>query len=73
MMKNKVSLQVTGKDGKGYEFLCDPDSPLGEIHDVLFSMKRHIVEKINEHSQADRKALPDEEEKPEEVEEEKDE
>lgn len=31
-----------------YHFQCSPDSPLGEIHDVLCMMKQQIVGQINE-------------------------
>lgn len=31
-----------------YQFICAVDSPLGEAHDALSSMKSFIVQKINE-------------------------
>lgn len=32
-----------------YELSCDTDSPLGELHDALCSMKAHVVNLIVEH------------------------
>lgn len=47
MIKNMVHFEVkTGE--RTYNFLCSPDSPLGEIYDALHQMKREVIHKINE-------------------------
>ena len=56
MIKNKVALEVK-KEDKVYSFLCEINSPLGEIHDVLCMMKSEIVSRI--------KAVEDAEKPPE--------
>ena len=47
MIKNKIVLeQKIGE--RAYEFYCNPDSPLGEVHDVLHMMKDEIIKKMQE-------------------------
>ena len=47
MIKQKIVLEV--KIGERiYELDCSPDSPLGEIHDALSSMKFMIIEKMKD-------------------------
>lgn len=33
---------------RSYRFTCQNDSPLGEVHDVLSTMKYYVIQKINE-------------------------
>ena len=47
MISNKVHLTVKSNE-KEYVFICDADSPLGVIHDVLSQFKSVVVQKINE-------------------------
>lgn len=42
MIKTKTVLEIQ-KGDKVYQLLCDPDAPLGELHDVLHAMKAHVV------------------------------
>lgn len=36
-----------------YQFLCAPDSPLGEVHDALLAMRNHVVHRILEQQKAE--------------------
>ncbi len=53
MQKNKVTLEVE-KNSHIYMFQCDPDSPLGEIYDVLSEIRSHIVHRMNEQEAAEK-------------------
>ncbi len=45
MIKSKTLLEH--KIGERiYEFHCDPNSPLGELHDALTVMRNFVIEKI---------------------------
>jgi len=46
MIKNKVVFEIE-KDERNYLFIMEQDSPLGEIHDVLSSMRQEVVNRIN--------------------------
>ena len=48
MIKNQTVLELKGGSERIYKFVCDSDSPLGEIHDILCQMKAFIIQKINE-------------------------
>lgn len=45
MLKQKSTLEVKVAE-RSYEFQCDPQAPLGEIHDALCQMKVYIVQRI---------------------------
>lgn len=45
MLKNNTILEIKMNE-RNYQFQCSPDSPLGEIHDVLHQMKAFIIQKI---------------------------
>ena len=47
MLKNIVKLEKKIGD-RIYHFICDPDSPVGEIHDALHEMKDFVVNKMIE-------------------------
>ena len=47
MLKNISKLEVKIGE-KLYHFLCDCDSPLGEVHDALAKMKSFVVSTIVE-------------------------
>ena len=50
MLKNKIALEH--KIGERiYEFVCTPDSPLGEIHDAVCAFKSFIVDRINKENE----------------------
>jgi hypothetical protein len=47
MIKTKIVIEEK-TEKRIYQFECDAESPLGEIHDILCIMKASIVEKIKE-------------------------
>lgn len=47
MIKNKIAFEIK-KEERLYNFYCDPESPLGEIFDVLSSMRSMVFEKLKE-------------------------
>lgn len=47
MIKNLTALEIEIGE-RIYKLICEVDSPLGEVHDVLTRMKHHIVNLINE-------------------------
>ena len=53
MISNKIHFTVKNNE-KDYVFICDADSPLGVIHDVLCQFKGVIVQKINEVEEAEK-------------------
>jgi len=47
MIKNLTALEI--KIGERiYKFLCDVDSPLGEVHDVMMQMKGQVLKLMND-------------------------
>ena len=46
MIKSVTRLEHKVGD-RVYHFMCDNDSPLGEIHDALAKFKSYVVEIIN--------------------------
>ena len=48
MIKNQTVLELKGGSERIYKFVCENDSPLGEIHDILCQMRGFIVQRINE-------------------------
>jgi len=47
MLKNITKMEVKVGE-RVYQFLCEVDSPIGEVHDVLSSMKAFVVQRIQE-------------------------
>ena len=47
MIQSKTHFEITINDRK-YELICEPSSPLGELHDVICQFKGEIVGKIQE-------------------------
>jgi hypothetical protein len=45
MIKQKTTLEIE-KEKRRYTFECEPDSPLGEIYDVLTQMKAYVTQTI---------------------------
>ncbi len=54
MFKQKYVLEAKGKEDRLYRFECEVSAPLGELNDVLFSMKSLVVKQINEQQEKDR-------------------
>lgn len=52
MIKNLSSIEIKVGE-KTYVFLCDNDSPIGEVHDALSKMKSQIVEIINKANESE--------------------
>ena len=46
MIKNITKLEHKIGD-RFYQFFCDQDSPVGEVHDALSRFKTHVVGIIN--------------------------
>lgn len=51
MLKQKVVLEVNVKD-KHYQLECFPDSPLGEVYDVLCQMKAYVIQRMSDEQKA---------------------
>lgn len=47
MIKSVTKIEVKAGE-KIYQFICDNDCSLGEVHDVLHIMKSFVVKKIVE-------------------------
>ena len=54
MLENKTHLKVTLQD-KDYILTCDPDSPLGCLHDALLQMKGWTVARMIANQQDEEK------------------
>jgi hypothetical protein len=57
MIKQKTFLEVV-RGTKTYQLICECDSQLGELHDVLSEMKGYVIQRINEIREQEAKALP---------------
>lgn len=55
MLKAKTVLEIK-KNERVYSFELAPDSPLGEVHDVLVEMKHYVVQRITEHQSKENQA-----------------
>lgn len=58
MLQQKSSLLVKVGE-RTYELMCDGNSPLGELHDVIMQMKSYIVKRITEAHEAETKKPDD--------------
>ncbi len=54
MFKQKYILEAKGKEDRLYRFECDVTAPLGELNDVLFSMKSVVMKQLNEQHEKER-------------------
>lgn len=54
MLKNLSTIELKIGD-RIYKFLCEMDSPIGEVYDVLNKMKEFVIQKINEAQEAEKK------------------
>jgi hypothetical protein len=41
-----------------YQFFCDPNSPLGELHDALIIMRNFVIQKMQEIDQKKEEIAP---------------
>lgn len=55
MINNITKLEVKIGE-KVYQFLCEVDSPIGQVHDALSAMKGFVIQKINEAEEASKTA-----------------
>ncbi len=58
-MTENTKLEVK-KGERSYTLECSPDSPLGELFDVITQMRDFVVLKINEQNQYQDKTIPEE-------------
>lgn len=47
MLNNIAKLEVKIGE-RAYQLLCEVDSPIGEVHDVLSQMKLYVINKMKE-------------------------
>ncbi len=47
MLNNIARLEIKIGE-RSYQFLCEIDSPLGEVHDALSQMKVYIINKMKD-------------------------
>jgi hypothetical protein len=58
MIKNFTSLEH--KIGERvYQFYCNPESPLGELHDALHAMRNFIISKMQEIDKKNEEKVPE--------------
>jgi len=43
MIKSVTVIEIT-KGDRTYKLLCESESPLGEVHDVLCEMRKNVIE-----------------------------
>ncbi len=48
MFTHSIKLEVKGANDRIYRFICDPESPLGEIHDVLHTMSSVVLREMQQ-------------------------
>lgn len=58
MIKNLIKLEHKIGD-RVFHMYCDPDSPLGEVHDALSAMKAYIVARIKDAHELESKEKKD--------------
>ncbi len=57
MLKQAAILEVVRED-RVYTLVLPNNSPLGELHDVIFQMRSFVVDKINESVNAEKPKEP---------------
>jgi hypothetical protein len=50
MIKNKTSLEIK-KGERIYQFICELDSPLGEVFDVMSEIRGYAIDLMNKANQ----------------------
>lgn len=61
LITNWTRLEVE-KSGRKYYLFCSPDSPLGELHDAVYDLKKMIVDRILTQQSYDQQILKNKEE-----------
>ena len=56
---SKSALEVKGSNNRSYSFHCSPDSPLGEVHDALCTMKKQIIDEMKKFEDKQNKECKD--------------
>ena len=54
MLKAKTVLEVK-IDERIYELYCEPEAPLGCVHDALCQMKAYVVQRIVDQQESEKK------------------
>jgi len=57
MIKNKTFLEVK-KGDRNYQFICEVESPVGEVYDALSEMRGYTIDIINKSNQAAQEQAP---------------
>lgn len=52
MIKQQAILEIK-KDDRTYQFHLSPDSPLGEVFDILCEMRAFVINRLNEASKSE--------------------
>jgi len=55
MLKNIAILEME-KNGRIYQLHLPNDSPLGEAHDVLFTMKAYVLDRLKQIEESEKNA-----------------
>lgn len=58
MIKTQTMFEVI-KGERRYEFFCSPESPLGEIYDVLVEMEHYIVNHMKKIEESKKQQAPE--------------
>lgn len=56
MFKQKYVLEVKGQEDRVYRLDCDSTAPLGELMDVLYTMRSVVVKQLNEQHEKEKPA-----------------
>ena len=65
-MFKQITVGEVKRGERTYQLLCDPASPLGELHDVLLEMKSHCIERMEAIQKAEAPQQPQQVEQKEE-------
>lgn len=68
MFKQRLILEVDGKEERKYRFECESASPLGELYDALTKMRSEVMRLMMEYDEKEKKKLEADPKPKEEVE-----
>jgi len=54
MINNKIQFELK-KNERSYQLIISPDSPLGELYDVLSEMRGYVFNRLKEAEEQDKK------------------
>lgn len=54
MINNKIQFELK-KNERSYQLIISPDSPLGELYDVLSEMRGYVFNRLKEVEEQDKK------------------